>query len=133
MSLCHYCVLLLTTRVLTANIPNCFLVVQRIALDNDSVCINCFLVRQYGYQMKVRLHQMVNIPTLTLNDGHPLPVMGLGTYQIRGGAGRQQILAAIKSGYRLIDSATNYDNEGIVGEAPCKFHKHPYSGCSADI
>ncbi|CAM3760034.1 MULTISPECIES: aldo/keto reductase [Weissella] len=60
---------------------------------------------------------MVNIPTLTLNDGHPLPVMGLGTYQIRGGAGRQQILAAIKSGYRLIDSATNYDNEGIVGEA----------------
>mgnify|MGYP002604680219 CR=1 FL=1 len=60
---------------------------------------------------------MVNIPTLTLNDGHPLPVMGLGTYQIRGGAGHQQILAAIKSGYRLIDSATNYDNEGIVGEA----------------
>ena len=27
------------------------------------------------------------------------------------------MLAAIQSGYRLIDSATNYDNEGIVGEA----------------
>ena len=59
----------------------------------------------------------LNIPTLTLNDGHPLPVLGLGTYQIRGGEGMQQILAAIQSGYRLIDSATNYDNEGIVGEA----------------
>lgn len=59
----------------------------------------------------------LNIPTLILNDGHPLPVLGLGTYQIRGGEGMQQILAAIQSGYRLIDSATNYDNEGIVGEA----------------
>lgn len=59
----------------------------------------------------------LNIPTLTLNYGHPLPVLGLGTYQIRGGEGMQQILAAIQSGYRLIDSATNYDNEGIVGEA----------------
>ena len=59
----------------------------------------------------------LNIPTLTLNDGHTLPVLGLGTYQIRGGEGMQQILAAIQSGYRLIDSATNYDNEGIVGEA----------------
>lgn len=59
----------------------------------------------------------LNIPTLTLNDGYPLPVLGLGTYQIRGGEGMQQILAAIQSGYRLIDSATNYDNEGIVGEA----------------
>jgi 2,5-diketo-D-gluconate reductase A len=57
------------------------------------------------------------IPNITLNDGHQLPNLGLGTYQLKGGAGFQQILAAIKSGYRLIDSATNYDNEGIVGKA----------------
>ncbi|WP_288530769.1 aldo/keto reductase [uncultured Secundilactobacillus sp.] len=57
------------------------------------------------------------IPTVTLNDGHKMPVIGLGTYQIRGGAGLDQILAAIQDGYRSLDSATNYDNEGIVGKA----------------
>ncbi|MGK4143734.1 aldo/keto reductase [Weissella paramesenteroides] len=59
----------------------------------------------------------MSIPNITLNDGHQLPNLGLGTYQLKGGTGFQQILAAIKSGYRLIDSATNYDNEGIVGKA----------------
>ncbi len=43
--------------------------------------------------------------------------MGIGTYQIRGGEGLSQLQAAIADGYRLIDSSTNYDNEGIVGKA----------------
>jgi diketogulonate reductase-like aldo/keto reductase len=41
----------------------------------------------------------------------------LGTYQIRGGEGLDQILTAIQDGYRLLDTSTNYDSEGIVGEA----------------
>ncbi len=57
------------------------------------------------------------IPSVTLNDGHTLPAVGLGTYQIRGGEGLQQILIAIQDGYRSLDTATNYDNEGVVGEA----------------
>ena len=60
---------------------------------------------------------MIKIPDVTLNDGYKLPALGLGTYQIRGGEGVQQILAAIKDGYRALDTATNYDNEGVVGEA----------------
>lgn len=56
-------------------------------------------------------------PLLTLNDGHRLPVIGLGTYQIRGGQGIDQVLTAIQDGYRLLDTSTNYDSEGIVGEA----------------
>lgn len=59
----------------------------------------------------------MTIPTVLLNDGHQLPAIGLGTYQIRGGQGIDQIVSAIHDGYRAIDSATNYDNEGIVGEA----------------
>jgi 2,5-diketo-D-gluconate reductase A len=59
----------------------------------------------------------MNIPLLTLNDGTLLPALGLGTYQIKGGQGISQLIAAIADGYRLIDSSTNYDNEGIVGEA----------------
>jgi diketogulonate reductase-like aldo/keto reductase len=52
-----------------------------------------------------------------MNDGHQIPAVGLGTYQIRGGEGLDQILTAIQDGYRLLDTSTNYDSEGIVGEA----------------
>src|SRR3954453_3543125 len=57
------------------------------------------------------------IPEITLNDGLTLPVVGLGTYLLKGNAGVQSILSAIDMGYRLIDSAYNYENEGTVGEA----------------
>lgn len=53
----------------------------------------------------------MTIPNVLLNDGHQLPMIGLGTYQIRGGQGIDQIVSAIRDGYRAIDSATNYDNE----------------------
>ncbi|MBN7275568.1 aldo/keto reductase [Ligilactobacillus pobuzihii] len=59
----------------------------------------------------------MTIPEVVLNDGYKLPKVGLGTFQLRGGMGYQQIISAIKDGYRSIDSATNYDNEGIVGKA----------------
>ncbi|MFC6253782.1 aldo/keto reductase [Secundilactobacillus hailunensis] len=59
----------------------------------------------------------MTIPNILLNDGHQLPMLGLGTYQIRGAQGVDQILSAIHDGYRSLDSATNYDNEGIVGKA----------------
>ncbi|WP_268912237.1 aldo/keto reductase [Lentilactobacillus sp. SPB1-3] len=57
------------------------------------------------------------VPFVTLNDGIKMPAIGLGTYQIRGGSGVNHILAAIKDGYTGIDTATNYDNEGVVGRA----------------
>ncbi|WP_020006933.1 aldo/keto reductase [Salinicoccus albus] len=52
-----------------------------------------------------------------LNDGSVLPYVGLGTIGIKGDQGTFEILNALNSGYRLIDTSTNYDNEGIVGEA----------------
>ncbi len=57
------------------------------------------------------------IPEVTLHDGLKIPVIGLGTYTLKGAAGVQAILSAIESGYRLLDSAYNYENEGTVGEA----------------
>lgn len=57
------------------------------------------------------------IPTRTLNDGHQLPQIGLGTYQIKGDAGIDSLVSAINSGYRLIDTATRYENEEEVGQA----------------
>jgi len=53
----------------------------------------------------------------TLNDGHRLPALGFGTYPLRGPAGVDAVVSALHHGYRLIDSAVNYENEGTVGEA----------------
>lgn len=63
--------------------------------------------------------QQLTQETYTLNDGHSLPKVGLGTFQIRGYEGVEQILTAIQAGYRLLDTSTstNYNSEGAVGEA----------------
>ncbi|MDB5506823.1 MAG: 2,5-diketo-D-gluconic acid reductase [Devosia sp.] len=53
----------------------------------------------------------------TLNDGTTLPAVGLGTYALRGIAGAEAMAAALHEGYRLLDSAVNYENEGAVGRA----------------
>ncbi|MFT4135425.1 aldo/keto reductase [Microbacterium sp.] len=60
---------------------------------------------------------MVTIPTIPLRDGSAFPQLGLGTYNLRGGDGIASIVSAIESGYRLLDSAVNYQNEVEVGEA----------------
>lgn len=56
------------------------------------------------------------IPEVTLNDGTKLPVTGLGTYGLWGNAGANSVSSGINAGYRLIDTAYNYENEGAVGE-----------------
>lgn len=53
----------------------------------------------------------------TLNDGRAIPAIGFGTYPLRGEEGIGAIRSAIEVGYRLIDTAVNYDNEREVGEA----------------
>ncbi|TKC16410.1 aldo/keto reductase [Robertmurraya kyonggiensis] len=58
-----------------------------------------------------------SIPEITLNDGLTLPVIGLGTYKLKGNEGASSIQNALEIGYRLLDSAYNYENEGTVGEA----------------
>ena len=58
-----------------------------------------------------------SIPEITLNDGMILPVIGFGTYGLNGNEGANAIKGAMDIGYRLIDTAYNYENEGTVGEA----------------
>lgn len=57
------------------------------------------------------------IPELTLNDGLKLPSVGFGTYKLNGSQGMEAIKQAVDIGYRLLDSAFNYENEGAVGAA----------------
>nr|WP_201469874.1 aldo/keto reductase [Microbacterium hydrocarbonoxydans] len=58
---------------------------------------------------------MTALPLFTAHNGFSLPALGLGTYALNGDAGADAVAAAIGSGYRLIDSAFNYENEGSVG------------------
>ena len=57
------------------------------------------------------------IPEITLHDGVQIPAVGFGTYKLKGQQGAQAINTAITNGYRLIDTAYNYENEATVGEA----------------
>lgn len=46
-----------------------------------------------------------------------LPPIGFGTVHLDGAPGVEAIATAIDAGYRLIDTAYNYENEGTVGKA----------------
>jgi len=60
---------------------------------------------------------MSEMPTYTLNDGEQLPVIGFGTVGLRGEEGIAAMVSALEAGYRLLDTAVNYENEHEVGEA----------------
>ncbi|WP_339168035.1 aldo/keto reductase [Paenibacillus sp. FSL R5-0341] len=58
-----------------------------------------------------------HIPEYTLNDGLKIPAIGFGTYSLKGEEGVKSIVSAMDAGYRLIDTAYNYENEATVGKA----------------
>jgi diketogulonate reductase-like aldo/keto reductase len=60
---------------------------------------------------------MVDAPQHRLNDGSTLPAIGFGTYPMTGGDAVDAIVSALEVGYRLIDTAVNYENEADVGDA----------------
>ena len=55
---------------------------------------------------------------VTLNDGNQIPAVGFGVFMIpNDGSTYQAVTAALKSGYRHIDTAAAYFNESEVGKA----------------
>ena len=59
-------------------------------------------------------------PRLHLNDGHSIPQLGFGVFQIPPGETAAAALHALRSGYRALDTAAAYNNEaelaaGIAG------------------
>ncbi|PTJ68815.1 aldo/keto reductase, partial [Mammaliicoccus sciuri] len=57
-----------------------------------------------------------------LNDGQVLPQVGFGTYKLNGSSGVHAIVNALNNGYRILDTAYNYENEGTVGKAIQESH-----------
>ncbi|AVK61373.1 2,5-diketo-D-gluconic acid reductase [Lactobacillus sp. CBA3605] len=56
--------------------------------------------------------------TYSLNNGTKIPIVGFGTWQTPDGqVAYESVLAALKAGYRHIDTAAAYGNEDSVGKA----------------
>jgi 2,5-diketo-D-gluconate reductase A len=57
------------------------------------------------------------VPVITLNDGHPIPQLGFGVFQIKPRDTAEATTRALETGYRHIDTAEMYGNEKEVGQA----------------
>jgi len=54
---------------------------------------------------------------VTLNNGVKMPMVGIGTFLLQPEDAEAAVFAALKEGYRLIDTANAYVNEKAVGRA----------------
>jgi diketogulonate reductase-like aldo/keto reductase len=60
----------------------------------------------------------MNTPTVTLNNGIEMPILGFGVFQVPDLAEcERSVLDALDVGYRLLDTAASYGNEAAVGKA----------------
>lgn len=60
---------------------------------------------------------MSHVPALTLNNGVEMPQLGFGVWQVPDDEAAKAVATAIESGYRSIDTAAVYRNEGGTGRA----------------
>lgn len=61
---------------------------------------------------------MSTVPSVTLNNGVTMPLLGFGVFQMNDAEECERSVAeAIRAGYRLIDTAASYGNEEAVGNA----------------
>ena len=61
---------------------------------------------------------MATIPSVTLNNGVAMPLLGFGVFQVTDlDECERSVLDAIETGYRLLDTAASYGNEQAVGNA----------------
>src|ERR1022692_3477883 len=58
-----------------------------------------------------------DVPVVTLPGGGHMPLVGFGTWQLRGHTAAAAVDAALAAGYRHIDTATMYGNEEAIGRA----------------
>ena len=60
---------------------------------------------------------MSTVPSLAMNDGRSIPQIGFGVWQVPDDVVTEAALEAFRCGYRHVDTAALYYNEGGVGQA----------------
>lgn len=60
---------------------------------------------------------MTQIPTVTLNTGTTMPILGFGVFQVPPEETERVVTDALAAGYRHLDTAAGYRNEEAVGRA----------------
>ena len=61
---------------------------------------------------------MTKVPMVKLNNGVEMPQLGFGVFQVPDlSQAEEAVTNALQAGYRLIDTATAYQNEEAVGRA----------------
>lgn len=60
---------------------------------------------------------MTSSPVLTFHDGHTIPALGYGVWQVADDVAETVVAEALRVGYRHIDTAKLYGNEAGVGRA----------------
>jgi 2,5-diketo-D-gluconate reductase A len=63
---------------------------------------------------------MTGVPTIELNNGVAIPQLGFGVFLVPPGETEAAVATALSTGYRHIDTARLYENEGEVGAAIAK-------------
>ena len=64
------------------------------------------------------IDQNTMVKTLKINNGVEMPLLGFGVFQVTDlNACERSVYDAIRTGYRLIDTAASYQNEEAVGRA----------------
>ncbi|AFN57308.1 2,5-diketo-D-gluconate reductase A [Zymomonas mobilis] len=59
---------------------------------------------------------MVPVKNVVLNDGHSMPAIGQGVYQLNPAQAESMVALGYDLGYRAVDTAAWYENEEGVGE-----------------
>lgn len=60
---------------------------------------------------------MSQVPSVALNSGVEMPILGFGVFQIPPDETEQAVATALEVGYRHFDTAASYQNEDAVGRA----------------
>lgn len=85
-----------------------------------TICAACGAVDKKISESNVTEGQVAKLnlmtKTVTLNSGYEMPIIGLGTYALDYETCVNSVMALIKNGGRLIDTAYMYHNEDAVGE-----------------
>jgi len=85
---------------------------RRMIIKRGALATGALAFNRLGWAFGKKEH---SIPQVRLSNGVKMPVLGFGTYSLRGDVCTDSVADAIAAGYRLIDTAHVYQNEEAVG------------------